>query len=197
MGFGMFDVTNFIKGGKDHAGSSDPNNPWFGGGSGNLFANQIYDRSLSTWDDANREIRQGRASAPRPDAAGFMPYQRAGMDEWARNLFARGSSSASARGMNMPQNYGAIVGSALTRALPNLFAIQNENQLLPEQLVQQRVSTRMMPLKALEPMLHAGQFSRGAGIGYNNMNTANSNYWDMANKIGSFWGSAGAGKLAG
>src|SRR5689334_2142930 len=124
-GFGAFDIFNGLKGDSNEA-SNDPNSVNFAGGSFNKSYDDVKARSLGLFKQVNRTRPLMFA-----DSSGFMPYQRAGMEELARNLFSGSSARAAASGMVMPQNYGEVVGSALTRALPNLFAIQNDNQFMP------------------------------------------------------------------
>ena len=195
VGF-LFQAFDAIKGNTNHAGSNDPNNPYFQGGSGNLFAEEIAKGAR------NLSRMQGRSAALKfdnivmPGADGYMPYQREGLNVFAKNLFGNASGDWASRGFVTPQSMNAVVGSALTQAAPNLFSIQNQNQMLPRQIAGMITDTRMAPFQL---MGQGGQFSRGAGTGYNNLNTASSNYWDMMNKIGSSWGSmgtAGGGKSA-
>lgn len=178
MAFGAFDFTNFLKG--DNSESSfDPNSPNYAGGSFNKAFDPVKDRSLLLFNQVNKRPLQFA------DASGFMPYQREGMNEFAKNLFSASSGRAAAGGAMMPDNFNAVVGSALTRALPNLFAIQNDNQFIPTRIANERMGI-------LAPLIQAGHASLGPGVGYNNLNTANSNYWNMMNNIGSFWGAGGA-----
>lgn len=176
LGF-MFNTFDFFKG-DNNENSNNPNSPYFAGGSYNKSYDAVKSRALGLFNQANSQPLQFA------DASGFMPYQRAGMQEFARNLFSGSSAASAARGMVLPQNFDNVVGSALTRALPNLFAIQNENQFMPA-----RVGTERLNL--LNPMIQAGQSTLGPGIGYGNNTTANSNYWSMMNNIGSFWGGGG------
>lgn len=177
MGFGLFDIFDVFKGSNDKA-SNDPNSPNYAGG----YYNKSYD---VVKPEVKKLFKQVNAKPLLfADESGFMPYQRAGMNEFARTLFGDTSANMSAMGMNSPQNYDAVVGSALTRALPQLFAIQNQNQFLPTQMANERISL-------FNPLISAGGNQLGPGIGYNNLNTANSNYWNMMNNIGSFWGGGG------
>ncbi len=192
VGF-LFDIFEGIKGDTNHAGSNDPNNPYFTGGSGNLFTKELkqdYDRLRKMH---NRSAALKFDNIVMPGADGYMPYQREGLNVFAKNLFGQSSGDWSARGFNTPQNMNAVVGSALTQAAPNLFAIQNQNQMIPRQLAGMITDTRLAPSNLL---FNAGQYSRGAGTGYNNLNQASSQYWDMMKNIGSFWGTAGGGKMA-
>jgi len=188
VGF-MFQMFDAIKGNTNHAGSNDPNNPYFQGGSGNLFAGEVAKHARGLRQQQEGSSALNFQNILMPDASGYMPYQREGLNVFARNLAGQSSGDWSARGFNAPQNMNAVIGSALTQAAPNLFAIQNQNQLLPRQLAGMITDTRMAPSNLL---LNAGQFSRGPGTGYNNLNTASSNYWNMMNNIGSFWGGQGA-----
>ena len=176
MGFGAFDVLNRLKGGSGGNSSSDPNSTNYSGGSGNIFADEIANYS-----------RANRSPIIRADDSGFMPYQRQGLNVFAQLLRGKSSGDWSARGFNLPTSEDAVVGSALTQAAPNLFALQNQNQLLPGQIVEQNIN----------PLLNAGSFSRGPGLGFSDRQSANSQWWDMWNKIGSSWGGAGGAKGGG
>jgi hypothetical protein len=189
---GIFDAARSWLGTDDES-SSDPNSPNFAGGSWNIFGmdpkytDKLYNLSdkLSAYGDAN--VRK----VVSPDANGFMPYQYAGMGVLAKNLFAQGSAQHSARGMQAPENQNAIVGSALTQALPNLFNLQNQNQFIPGEVNKQNMALMTAPMVPLQQLGAVGQRSIGPGTGYNNINAANSNWWDMWNNIGSAWGSMG------
>ena len=135
--------------------------------SGNKFAEE-----LANWSRGQAGYALGNQSPiVRPNETGFMPYQMAGLNVFLRNLYGQSSGDWASRGFNLPYNEGAVAGSALTQALPNLFALQNQNQLLPGTIVGQNVGNVM---GALNPMLAGGQYStstsrsrgRGAGLGY-------------------------------
>lgn len=177
MSFGAFDIFEGIKGDTNKP-SSDPNSEYYAGGSYNKAFDLVSKR-------ANRLFNKLDASPiVGPDASGFMPYQREGMNEFAKNLFSSSSGRAASLGGVMPGNFNAVVGSALTRALPNLFAIQNANQMIPGEIANQRMNL-------FSPVVSAGGTSLGAGTGYNNLNQASSHYWNMMDNIGSSWGSMG------
>jgi hypothetical protein len=119
------------------------------------------------------------------------------MNQVMRMLGNQFSGGYSARGFNSPENTNAVMGSALTAALPNLFALQNQNQLLPSQINAGNIMTMTAPLAPLQQLGSVGSKSLGAGLDYQNTAAANSNYWSMLNNIGSFWGGGGGGKAAG
>lgn len=189
---GLFDSVKGIFG-ADGDSSSDPNSPNFSGGSWNIFGmdpnytSRLYGMNDTLTNYANANLNP----VTRPDANGFMPYQYAGMQTLANNLFNKGSASYSARGMNAPENQNAVVGSALTNALPSLFTLQNQNQLIPVQQNAANMTMLTAPIVPLQQLGTVGQRSLGAGTGYNNINAANANWWDMWNNIGSFWGGGG------
>ncbi len=189
--FGVDDLFGGLMSSKSHAGSNDPNNPWFQGGSGNLYAKDIFKVGKHIRDTMPTWYKE----APTPGADGFMWYQRAGLNTLASNLFSKISGDMSARGFNFGQNNDAVVGSALTQAAPALFQIQNENQMLPHQLVAARAENASIPAQIWSS---GGAFSRGPGLGYNWGRGAQDNWWGMLNNIGSAWGSLGANmKVAG
>ncbi len=189
---GLFDFAKSFLG-ADGESSNDPNSPYFAGGSWNMFGldpnytNKLYNLSDKLETYANANVRPVIS----PDANGFMPYQYAGMNQLASNLFNRGSAGTSARGGNAPENQNAVVGSALTNALPNLFALQNQNQLIPNETNKANMAVMTSPIAPLQQLGAVGARTIGAGTAYNNINSANANWWDMWNNIGSAWGSMG------
>ena len=188
VGF-LFQAFDAIKGSTNHAGSNDPNSPYFQGGSGNLFADEIAKGARGIRKMQNKSAALNFDNIVMPGADGYMPYQREGLNVFGANLFSKASGDWASRGFVTPQSMNAVVGSALTQAAPNLFSIQNQNQMLPRQIAGMITDTRIAPFQL---MGQGGQFSRGAGTGYNNLNTASSNYWQMMKNIGSFWGGKGA-----
>ena len=127
---------------------------------------------------------RARLNSPefRPDASGFLPSQRTGLNVFAKLMHGQSSGDWASRGFTQPGNEDAVVGSALTQAAPNLFAIQNENRQFPI-----RAS-----LDSLGPQL------QGAAINaQSNMNMANLSGNVFMNALGQGWGSNLFGGLAG
>ncbi len=185
--------------GTDDESSSDPNSSKFAGGSWNIFGQDpnYTNRLFGMADTLTQYAANNQTPVIRPDQNGFMPYQIAGMNQLASQLFSKGSAAASARGMNAPENHNAVVGSTLQNALPNLFALQNQNQMIPGEINKQNVFLTTAPMAPLQQLGTVGQRSIGPGTGYNNINAANANWWDMWNNIGSFWGGGGGSAAAG
>ena len=65
-------------------------------------------------------------------STGLTAPQMAGFDKLAANLFSQFSGSGAARGMLSPENVGAIGGSALTQAAPQLLQQIFQNQVATE-----------------------------------------------------------------
>ena len=117
MAFGIGTIFNAAKGDAGPKGTPSQ--------SGNRFSGELAQYSR----DAMKRI-------VRPDETGFMPYQRTGLNVFAQLLRGKQSADWSARGFNLPTSEDAVVGSALTQAAPNLFNLQNENQLIPGRAMQ-------------------------------------------------------------
>ena len=101
-------------------------------GLSNLFKNMFRQKWNPDADIARsvgNDVR-GRLNGPEftPDASGFLPSQRTGLNVFAQLLRGQSSGDWASRGFTLPANEDAVVGSALTQAAPNLFAIQNENR---------------------------------------------------------------------
>lgn len=71
-------------------------------------------------------------------ANGLTAAQTTGFNKLADNLFSQFSGSGAARGMLSPENVGAIGGSALTQAAPQLLQQILQNQVASEGAVQDR-----------------------------------------------------------
>ena len=98
----------------------------------NLFKNMFRqkwnpdaDIARSTGSDVRARLNSPEFT---PDASGFLPSQRTGLNVFSQLLRGQSSGDWASRGFNLPANEDAVVGSALTQAAPNLFAIQNENR---------------------------------------------------------------------
>ena len=133
---------------------------------GNKFANDLRSQGITNANYVRREF----SPVVRSGANGFMPYQMEGINVFLKNLYGQTSADFGSRGFNTPYAQDAVAGSSLTQALPNLFAIQNQNQLLPGQIVAQNVGNVN---DALMPLINGGQFTRhkGAGLGFNAVNS--------------------------
>ena len=198
---GLFDAFQSILGPDTKQNSNDPNSPNYAGGSRNIFAtdpnytNKVYGvyNSLNSYASNPNNIQ----TVIQPDRNGFMPYQYAGLQQMASQLGNKFSGAYAARGALSPESTGAIVGSALQNSLPNLFSLQNQNQLIPGMVNQGNIMTLSSPLAPLQSLGNIGGTSLGSGTNYNNINSSSSNYWSMLNNIGSFWGGGGGGKAAG
>ena len=136
------------------------------GESGNKFADDLRGYSIPNANYA----RSNFSDVVRAGANGFMPYQMNGLNVFLKNLYGQSSGDWGSRGFNTPYAQDAVAGSALTQALPNLFALQNQNQLLPGEIVGQNIGNVN---NALAPMIQGGQFNRskGGGLGYNAVNS--------------------------
>jgi len=71
-------------------------------------------------------------------STGLTAPQMAGFNKLASNLFSQFSGSGAARGMLSPENVGAIGGSALTQAAPQLLQQIFQNQVATEGAVGDR-----------------------------------------------------------
>jgi len=71
-------------------------------------------------------------------STGLTAPQMAGFNKLAENLFSQFSGSGAARGMLSPENVGAIGGSALTQAAPQLLQQIFQNQAATEGAVGDR-----------------------------------------------------------
>jgi hypothetical protein len=176
-------------------GSADENSPYYAGGSFNIFGKdpEYTSRLYSMADKLTAYADANKSPVTFADKNGFMPYQYAGLNKFASMLGSKNSAAMSARGMNAPENYNAVVGSSLTQALPQLFSLQNQNQLLPGEVNKQNVFMTGAALAPLQQLGVVGQRTLGPGLGYNTVNTATQNWFDMWNKIGTFWGTKGMG----
>ena len=133
---------------------------------GNKFSDDLRSQGITNANYA----RSNFSPIIRPGENGFMPYQMAGLNVFAQQLMGQQSGDWSARGFTNPQNLNAVIGSSLTQAAPNLFTLQNQNQLLPGQIVGNNIGNVN---DALMPMIQGGQFTRhkGAGLGFNAVNS--------------------------
>ena len=140
------------------------------GESGNKFADDLRSQGITNANYA----RSNFSPIIRPGENGLMPYQMAGLNVFAQQLMGQQSGDWAARGFTNPQNLNAVIGSSLTQAAPNLFTLQNQNQLLPGQMVGNNIGNVN---DALMPLIHGGQYNRatGAGLGYNAINSLTSN----------------------
>jgi hypothetical protein len=197
---GIFDGAMKLIGVDPDQSSNDPNSSTFAGGSWNQFATdpEYKSKVYGIYDDLSLYGKNNLSPMVRPDPrTGLMPYQMAGMGVVAKNLFSQASAGSTVRGMNAPENQNAVVSSALMQALPNLFQVQNQNQLLPGEINKQNLFALSAPLEPLKTLGGLGNRSLGPGMEYNNINSGTSNWWNMWNNIGSFWGGGGGSAAAG
>ena len=158
---------------------------------GNKFSDDLRSQGITNANYA----RSNFSPIIRPGENGFMPYQMAGLNVFAQQLMGQQSADWAARGFTNPQNLNAVIGSSLTQAAPNLFNLQNQNQLLPGQIVGSNIGNVN---DALMPLINGGQFNRskGSGLGYNAVNsfTSNLSKWAGPGGAGQGKGFAGGGK---
>lgn len=173
--------------------SSDPRSSFYAGGSYNEAYPLIQQRILPLFDRTKSVVDLFQTQPILfPDASGFLPYQYAGLQEMGNQMFSSVSADLGRRGQIMAQNLPSVLGSSLTRLGPALFALQERNQLLPYQQAAARIQQAQGLANVLSPLTQAGMRSLGPGLDYLNMKQADAEWWNMLNKIGTFWGTSGA-----
>jgi len=148
-------------------------------------------------------LARNRASEDNPlglNTTGLTDAQQAGFDKLAGNLFSQFSGSGAARGMLSPENVGAIGGSALTQAAPQLIGQILQNQMAGETAKQGRFAALSDILgsgsQALGSETHSRSEQTEGGIGNFLAKSAISNWFEMWKNIGSSWGGGGGGAAA-
>jgi hypothetical protein len=163
-----------------------------GGQHGKGWASELAVRGLGRTYNRNMERLEGQ---PLPQfqfsqtMPGLFQEQEGWANAFANQLFNKTSSSAAARGQMSPFNLPAVVGSALTKAAPQILPMIAQNlqtaALMPEQIFAQRTQNVMSPLQALVAGLGSGSSSSSVGSGFSKgMNVGGG---------GSYGGSGGGG----
>lgn len=169
----------------------------FSGLRGTRFARPLF-KDISSGFSTGIDFAKGRLSDTNPfgldRSTGLTAPQMAGFNTLANTLFSQFSGSGAARGMLSPENVGAIGGSALTQAAPQLLGQIFQNQLASEQAVGDRFGALRALLDTGTGL--AGQQSKSTSVtkGPNLLGQAVSGFANPA-QLGQFFG--GLGQLAG
>jgi len=100
----------------------------------NLAAEQTYQSGLGMQTFANKLLRPGFAgkfgekSLP-SGQYGLGAGADRGVFQFGRDMFSQASASGAMRGQQTPQNMNAVIGSAITNALPHLIPQMQNFQL--------------------------------------------------------------------